>query len=375
MRPDSHGTPGPTQRTPRGWQAVSLSVSLPAAPQSRRVSHTASSVDRGPGWLEVLTLRGWGRWAAGGSAVPAGARACAPASRTGCVLVPQQGSQASFCPAPAGDTAPEAADQGQRGPSCQGSHSCCEQSLAVPSCPALACQGHEEAQSPGTGSRRSPASQIPADHSGAGLEAARVGQGLPPSLGLHVIRLQRTRQGQASHPWPARPPPSARLSGSLSGLSQGSQLFAETLRSLPLGEGLGQGWKILGSPGPGKANQFCFHFPSRHPAPVVPVHTWAQHSRAHGESALSLGSLRVTVDAVQDKNGVRFLLPRGSSAQGQGGHGLGQSRWSGPQRSPHCPGTPSKHLGEAQGPRVGVRMAAVLPNPALSPAHPTGPTW
>lgn len=189
-----------------------------------------------------------------------------------------------------------------------------------------------------------------------------------------MTRLQRTRQGQASHPRLARPPPSAQLSGSLSGLSQGSQRFAGSLRSLPLGEGLGQGWQILGSLGPGKANQFCLHFPSRHPAPVVPVHTWAQHSQAHGESALSPGSLRVTVDAVQDKNGVRCLLPRGSSAQGQGGRGLGQGRWSGPQRCPHCPGTPSKHSGEAQGPWVGVRTAAVLPSPMLSPAHPTGPT-
>lgn len=83
----------------------------------------------------------------------------------------------------------------------------------------------------------------------------------------------------------------------------------------------------------------------------------------------------MTVDAVQDKNGVRCPLPRGSSAQGQGGRGLGQGRWSGPQRGPHCPGTPSKHPGEVQGPRVGVTMAAVLPNPTLSPALPTGPTW
>lgn len=136
LRPDSHGAPGPARRTPRGWQAVSLSMSLPAAPQSRRVSHTASSMDRGPGWPEVPTLSSWSRWAVGGSAVPAGAPACAPASRTGCGLVPQQGSQASFCPAPAGDTAPEASDQGQRSPSRQGSHSCHEQSLAVPHSPA-----------------------------------------------------------------------------------------------------------------------------------------------------------------------------------------------------------------------------------------------
>ena len=136
LRPDSHCAPGPARRTPRGWQAVSLSVSLPAAPQSCRVSHTASSVDRGPGWPEAPTLSGWGHWAVRESAVPAGAPACTPASRTGCVLVPQQGSQASFCPAPAGDTAPETADQGQRSPSRQRSHSCREQSPAVPHSPA-----------------------------------------------------------------------------------------------------------------------------------------------------------------------------------------------------------------------------------------------
>lgn len=51
-----------------------------STPIPQRVTH---SMDGGPGWLEAPTQSGWGRRAAGGSAVPAGARACAPASRTG----------------------------------------------------------------------------------------------------------------------------------------------------------------------------------------------------------------------------------------------------------------------------------------------------
>ena len=85
LRPVSHGAQarGPLGGTLRGWQAVPLSVNLPPAPRSRRMSPTALSVDGGPGWPEAPTQSGWGRRAAGGSAVPAGAQTCASASRTG----------------------------------------------------------------------------------------------------------------------------------------------------------------------------------------------------------------------------------------------------------------------------------------------------
>lgn len=136
MRPISHSAQawGLLGGTLRGWQAMPLSMRLPPAPQSRRESHTAWTEGRA-GWRHQLRVAGAGGQQEGQRFQPV-LEPVPQRPGLGCISVPQQGSQASFCPAPAGDTAPEATDLGRRSPSRQGSYSCREQSPAVPYAPA-----------------------------------------------------------------------------------------------------------------------------------------------------------------------------------------------------------------------------------------------